>query len=110
MTPTGELQRALRKSAHLSNKKKNNKKNKQKKKEYALDRLRPGDVIEYCRFYGPDIMPWHETDAQIRYGIVIEVINRKKKWIRKYKILTEHGLWETFHKTLEVDYRITKVN
>ena len=104
MTPTGELQRALLKSAHLSNKKKNNKKNKQKKKECGLDRLHPGDVIAYYLFHGP------AATKEIRYGIVIEVINKKKKWIRKYKILTEHSLWETFHETLEVDYRTTKVN
>lgn len=104
MTPTGELQRALRKSAHLSNKKKNNKKSKQKKEEYTIERLYPGDVISYYPFYGPDF----END--IKYGIVVSASSGKKKWIRRYEILTEHVLWKPYHSDLEKNYRIAKVN
>ena len=104
MTPTGELQRALQKSAHLSSKKRNKKINKQKSKEYTIKRLYPGDVISYYPFYGPDF------ENEIKYGIVVSVSSGKKKWIRRYKILTEHVLWEPYHADLEKSYRIEKVN
>lgn len=101
MTPTGELQRAQQKSAHLSNKKKNKLRSKDIK--YVIEKLQPGDIISYYVFYGPD------AEKDVRFAIVIDVSNGKKKWLRKYKILTEHTLWETSHKSLEEDYRITKV-
>ena len=101
---TGELQRALRKSAHLSNKKKNNKKSKLKKQnEYTLERLYSGDIISYHEHR--EISRWPE---RIRYGIVVDVRNGKKKWLREYKILTEYSVW-TFFEGVQINYTILKV-
>ena len=103
-TPTGELQRALRKSAHLSNKKKNNKKRKLKKQnEYTLERLHTGDVISYHEPLRLEAWP-----EETRYGIVIDVRNGKKKWLREYKILTEYSVW-TIHPGIKMNYVILKV-
>lgn len=103
-TPIGELQRALRKSAHLSNKKKNNKKSKLKKQnEYTLERLCSGDIISYHE-HRP-LEGWPEL---IRYGIVIDVYGGKKKWLREYKILTEYSMW-TLRARMTMNYTILKV-
>ena len=111
-TPTGELQRALRKSAHLSNKKKNNKNRKIKKQnKYSLERLQSGDIISYhdaqrARWARWD---WHRAPlGEMRYGIVIDVCNRKKKWLREYKILTEYSVW-TLRPGHTMNYTILKV-
>ena len=104
-TPIGELQRALRKSAHLSNKKKNNKKRKLKKQnEHTLERLHTGDIISYQQ---PRAKNTQLPPAEVRYGIVIEVHGGKKKWLREYKILTEYSVW-TLHTTQRY-YIILKV-
>ena len=40
------------------------------------------------------------------YGIVISKNKTKKKWLRKYKILTSKNLWEVDHEFIEKNYRI----
>ena len=69
----------------------------------VLEKLYPGDIISYYYYFGPD------AEKDIKYGIVVDVSKGKKKWLRTYKILNEHTLWEKPHDVLERDYRVTKV-
>jgi len=65
--------------------------------------LYPGDIISYYPFYGPDF------ENEIKYAMVVSVSSGKKKWIRRYEILTEHVLWKPYHVDLEKSYTILKV-
>ena len=85
----------------LSNKK--NKKSFALTESFVLKKLYPGDIISYYFYLGPD------EEKDIKYGIVVDVSKGKKKWLRTYKILNEHTLWEKPHDVLERDYRVTKV-
>tara|TARA_R110002096_G_scaffold245523_9_gene437750 strand:- start:1390 stop:1689 length:300 start_codon:yes stop_codon:yes gene_type:complete len=98
----------------LSNKKKNNKNRKIKKQnKYSLERLQSGDIISYHdklgalpRWTGPGTP--RAPLGEMRYGIVIDVCNRKKKWLREYKILTEYSVW-TLRPGHTMNYIILKV-
>lgn len=100
---TGEHQQVQQKSDPLSSKKLTKKASIQNE-SCILKKLYPGDIISYYYYYGPG------GDIDIKYAIVIDVSEGKKKWLRTYKILTEHTLWEKSHNLLEKDYRVEKVN
>lgn len=101
MTLTGELRQTLQKSAHLSSKK-ITKKAFSQNKSFVLEKLYPGDVISYYYYFEPD------AEKDVKYAIVIDVSKGKKKWLRKYKILTEHSL-ETMPHGFRKNHRIEKV-
>ena len=101
MTPTGELRQTLQKSVHLSSKK-ITKKAFSQNKSFVLEKLYPGDVISYYYYFRPD------AEKDVKYAIAIDLSKGKKKWLRKYKILTEHSL-ETKPHGFRKNYRIEKV-
>lgn len=114
-TPTGELQRALRKYAHLSNKKR---KKRIKKADKKLSKLKsafrsdadhilfePGNVLSFVLI---NLKELYVGDKMSFCGVVIDKKGGKKKWNRSYTILTGHGLSEMTHKYIEKNFIVRK--
>jgi hypothetical protein len=114
-TPTGELQRALRKSAHLSNKKR---KKRSKKAEKRLGKIKsffrsdadhtlfePGNVLSFVLI---NLKEMYVGDKVNFSGVVIDRKGGKKKWNRSYSILTGHGLIEMTHEYIEKNFIVRK--
>ena len=114
-TPTGELQRALRKCAHLSNKKR---KKKIKKANKRLAKIRssfrsdadhtlfePGNVLSFVLI---NLKEMYVGDKVSFCGVVIDRKGGKKKWNRSYSILTDCGLIEMTHEYIEKNFIVRK--
>ena len=114
-TPTGELQRALRKYAHLSNKKR---KKRLKKSEKRLARIKasfrsdadhtlfePGNILTFVLI---NLKEMYVGDKVNFFGVVIDKKGGKKKWNRSYTILTGHGLSEMTHEYIEKNFIVRK--
>ena len=114
-TPTGELQRALRKYGHLSNKKR---KKRTKKSDKRLAKLKtffhndadhtlfqPGNVLSFVLI---NLKELYAGDKMSFFGVVIDKKGGKKKWNRSYVILTGHGLSEMTHEYIEKNFIVRK--